>query len=115
VVFGLQGMDFYWERATLIVIMLLGHWLEMRSQMAASRALQTLVALLPNEVTIERDGEACKIKLEELTNNDIVIIKPGEKIPADGDVIEGLSYVNESMISGESDQVKKETKYMSKD
>src|SRR5690606_3519207 len=57
VVFGLQGMDFYWELATLIVIMLLGHWLEMRSQMAASRALQTLVALLPNEVTVERDGE----------------------------------------------------------
>src|SRR5699024_594806 len=99
VVFGLQGMDFYWELATLIVIMLLGHWLEMRSQMAASRALQTLVALLPNEVTIERDGEAFKIKLEELTNNDIVIIKPGEKIPADGDVIEGLSYVNESMLT----------------
>lgn len=110
VVFGLQGMDFYWELATLIVIMLLGHWLEMRSQMAASKALQTLVALLPNEVTIERDGEAFKIKLEELTNNDIVIIKPGEKIPADGDVIEGLSYVNESMLTGESVPVKKETK-----
>ncbi len=110
VVFGLQGMDFFWELATLIVIMLLGHWLEMRSQMAASKALQTLVALLPNEVTIERDGEAFKIKLEELTNNDIVIIKPGEKIPADGDVIEGLSYVNESMLTGESVPVKKETK-----
>ena len=110
VVFGLQGMDFYWELATLIVIMLLGHWLEMRSQMAASRALQTLVALLPNEVTVERDGEAVKIKLEELVNNDIVIIKPGEKVPADGDVIDGLSYVNESMLTGESVPVKKEAK-----
>lgn len=110
VVFGLQGMDFFWELATLIVIMLLGHWLEMRSQMAASRALQTLVALLPNEVTVERDGEAFKIKLGELVNNDIVIIKPGEKIPADGTVIEGSSYVNESMLTGESTPVKKETK-----
>lgn len=110
VVFGLQGMDFYWELATLIVIMLLGHWLEMRSQMAASKALQTLVALLPNEVTVERDGEAFKIRLDELTNNDIVIIKPGEKVPADGDVIEGLSYVNESMLTGESVPVKKEAK-----
>ncbi|MEJ5962979.1 heavy metal translocating P-type ATPase [Pedobacter immunditicola] len=110
VVFGLQGMDFFWELATLIVIMLLGHWLEMRSQMAASKALQTLVALLPNEVTVERGGEAARIKLDELTNNDIVIIKPGEKIPADGEVIEGLSYVNESMLTGESVPVKKETK-----
>lgn len=110
VVFGLQGMDFFWELATLIVIMLLGHWLEMRSQMAASKALQTLVALLPNEVTVERDGEAYRIRLDELVNNDIVIIKPGEKIPADGDVIEGLSYVNESMLTGESVPVKKETK-----
>ncbi len=110
VVFGLQGMDFYWELATLIVIMLLGHWLEMRSQMAASKALQTLVALLPNEVTVERNGEAYKIRLDELANNDIVIIKPGEKVPADGDVIEGLSYVNESMLTGESVPVKKEAK-----
>ena len=90
--------------------MLLGHWLEMRSQMAASKALQTLVALLPNEVTVERNGEAYKIRLDELANNDIVIIKPGEKVPADGDVIEGLSYVNESMLTGESVPVKKEAK-----
>src|SRR5690606_8005801 len=110
VVFGLPGMDFYWELATLIVIMLLGHWLEMRSQMAASKALQTLVALLPNEVTVERSGETIKIKLNELANDDIVIIKPGEKIPADGDVIEGHSYVNESMLTGESIPVKKEAR-----
>jgi Cu2+-exporting ATPase len=101
-------MDFFWELATLIVIMLLGHWLEMRSQMAASKALQTLVALLPNEVTVEKDGQASKIKLEELKNNDIVIIKPGEKIAADGYVIAGFSYVNESMLTGESVPVKKD-------
>lgn len=101
-------MDFFWELATLIVIMLLGHWLEMRSQMAASKALQSLVALLPNEVTVERNGTALKIKLEELNNDETVIIKPGEKIPADGLVTEGLSYVNESMLTGESVPVKKE-------
>ncbi|WP_060873363.1 heavy metal translocating P-type ATPase [Myroides odoratus] len=110
VVFGLEGMDFFWELATLIVIMLLGHWLEMRSQMAASKALQSLVALLPNEVTVEREGEAVKIKLSELKDKETVIIKPGEKIPADGEVIEGMSYVNESMLTGESVPVKKEVK-----
>ena len=108
VVFGLPGMDFFWELATLIVIMLLGHWLEMRSQMAASKALQSLVALLPNDVTVERHGQATKIPIADLQNNDTVIIKPGEKIPADGLVIEGSSSVNESMLTGESVPVKKE-------
>ncbi|MDI1324437.1 MAG: heavy metal translocating P-type ATPase [Algoriphagus sp.] len=108
VALGFPGMDFFWELATLIVIMLLGHWLEMRSQMAASKALQSLVALLPNEVTIERNGEAVKIKLEELMNDDTVIIKPGEKIAADGLVLEGSSSVNESMLTGESVPVKKQ-------
>lgn len=108
VALGLKGMDFFWELATLIDIMLLGHWLEMRSQMAASRALQSLVALLPNSVTVERNGDAVKIKLEELQNGETVIIKPGEKIPADGVVTEGLSYINESMLTGESVPVKKE-------
>ena len=108
VVFGLQGMDFFWELATLIDIMLLGHWLEMRSQMAASKALKSLVELLPNEVTVEKNGDAVKIGLNELKNDDTVIIKPGEKIPADGLVTEGLSYVNESMLTGESIPVKKD-------
>ena len=108
VVFGLPGMDFFWELATLIVIMLLGHWLEMRSQMAASKALQSLVALLPSDVTVERHGKATKIPIADLQNNDTVIIKPGEKIPADGMVIEGSSSVNESMLTGESVPVKKE-------
>ncbi len=107
VIFGLPGMDFFWELATLIVIMLLGHWLEMRSQMAASRALQSLVALLPNEVTVERNGDAQKIALEELKNGETVIIRPGEKIPADGVIIDGESSVNESMLTGESVPVKR--------
>jgi P-type Cu2+ transporter len=108
VVFGLPGMDFFWELATLIDIMLLGHWLEMRSQMAASRALESLVALLPAVVHIERDHEVTDIPLQELQNSDIILVKPGEKIPADGFIIEGSSYVNESMLTGESVPVKKE-------
>lgn len=109
VVFGLQGMDFFWELATLIVIMLLGHWLEMRSQMAASKALQSLVALLPNDVTVEQNGSPVKIKLEQLKNGDTVIIRPGEKIAADGLIVEGTSFLNESMLTGESVPVRKES------
>ncbi len=108
VVFGLQGMDFFWELATLIDIMLLGHWLEMRSQSAAYKALQSLVALLPKDVTAIRDGIQVSIPLGELKNNENVLIKPGEKVPADGLVIDGQSYVNESMLTGESMPVKKE-------
>ena len=109
VVFGLPGMDFFWELATLIVIMLLGHWLEMRSQMAASKALQSLVALLPNDVTVEHNGSPVKIKLEQLKNGDTVIIRPGEKVAADCLIVEGSSYLNESMLTGESVPVRKES------
>lgn len=109
VVFGLRGMDFFWELATLIVIMLLGHWLEMRSQMAASKALQSLVALLPNDVTVEQNGSPVKIKLEQLKNGDTIIIRPGEKVAADGLIVEGSSYLNESMLTGESIPVRKES------
>ncbi len=108
VVFGLEGMDFFWELATLIDIMLLGHWLEMRSEMAASKALESLVALLPSRVHIEKDGVVEDYDLSELKNNDVLIIKPGEKIAADGQVIFGSSYINESMLTGESTPVKKE-------
>ena len=108
VILGFPGMDFFWELATLIDIMLLGHWLEMRSQMAASKALESLVALLPSVVHLERNGGVEDVSLKELKNNDVVIIKPGEKIPADGLVLEGSSYVNESMLTGESVPVKKE-------
>src|SRR5215204_6442181 len=75
VVFGLQGMDFFWELATLIDIMLLGHWLEMRSQMAASRALESLVALLPAKVHVERTGEIADFDLKDLRNEDVALIK----------------------------------------
>ena len=108
VVFGLEGMDFFWELATLIVIMLLGHWLEMRSQSAASGALQSLVALLPSTVHVERNGVVTDVDLQNLSRDDIAVIKPGEKIPADGIVVEGTSFVNESMLTGESIPVRKE-------
>ncbi|HRO47988.1 heavy metal translocating P-type ATPase [Agriterribacter sp.] len=108
IVFGLPGMDFFWELATLIDIMLLGHWIEMRSSMAASNALQSLVALLPSNVHVERNGEVTDINIQELQKGDTVIIKPGEKIPADGLVTEGNSFVDESMLTGESVPVKKE-------
>ncbi|HYK76113.1 MAG TPA: copper-translocating P-type ATPase [Daejeonella sp.] len=108
VVFGLKGMDFFWELATLIDIMLLGHWLEMRSEMAASKALESLVALLPAEVHVERNGELLDIEIKDLQPNEVMLIKPGEKIAADGVVLEGNSSVNESMLTGESAPVKKE-------
>lgn len=107
VVFGLEGMDFFWELATLIDIMLLGHWLEMRSEMAASRALETLVALLPSKVHVEKNGTITDIDLKELRNNDIILVKPGEKIPADGVVLDGKTTINESMLTGESVPVQK--------
>ena len=108
VVFGLKGMDFFWELATLIDIMLLGHYFEMRSQMAASRALESLVALLPSNVHVERNGSVTDIPLNELKNHDTILIKPGEKIPADGIITEGHSSINESMLTGESLPVEKQ-------
>ncbi len=82
--------------------MLLGHWLEMRAQMSASRALESLVALFPSVVHIERNGSVSDVAVAELKTGDIILIKPGEKLPADGLVLEGSSNVNESMLTGES-------------
>lgn len=107
VVFGLKGMDFFWELATLIDIMLLGHWLEMKSETAASNALESLVALMPSTVHVEKNGQAVDISLKDLKKDDVAIIKPGEKIPADGTITEGSSSINESMLTGESVPVKK--------
>lgn len=107
VLLGLPGMDFFWELATLIDIMLLGHWIEMRSQMAASRALESLVELLPAVVHVEKNGLISDVSLKDLKNGDTILIRPGEKIPADGHVLDGASYVNESMLTGESVPVRK--------
>ena len=108
VVFGFPGMDFFWELATLIVVMLLGHWLEMKSVLGASKALQLLVSMMPAEAHKIHGDHVTDVKLEELQKDDIILIKPGEKVPADGIVIEGESYLNESMLTGESKPVKKE-------
>lgn len=108
IVFGLAGMDFFWELVTLIDIMLLGHWLEMKSVLGASKALQLLVSMMP-AVAHKMHGEhVMDIKLEDLNVDDLILVKPGEKIPADGIVIHGESYLNESMLTGESKPVKKE-------
>ncbi|MGE5679461.1 MAG: copper-translocating P-type ATPase [Bacillota bacterium] len=108
VTFGLRGEIFFWELATLIDIMLLGHWIEMRSVLGASRALEELVKLMPSEAhKINTDGSVTEVQIEELRHEDIVLIKPGEKIPVDGEVIDGDTSINESMISGESKPVDK--------
>ncbi|MFO7447093.1 MAG: copper-translocating P-type ATPase [Ignavibacteriaceae bacterium] len=108
VVFGLEGDIFFWELATLIDIMLLGHWIEMRSVMGASRALEELVKLMPEEAhKIMPDGSVVDTPLNELKHKDRLLIKPGEKIPADGKIAEGSTSINESMITGESQPVSK--------
>lgn len=107
IVFGLQGMDFFWELATLILIMLLGHWIEMKSVAGASRELELLVQLMPDDAHL-LDGEKVNdIKTETLKENDRILIKPGEKVAADGIIDEGETYLNESMLTGESKPVKK--------
>ncbi|HNP94365.1 MAG TPA: copper-translocating P-type ATPase [Cyclobacteriaceae bacterium] len=106
-VFGLRGMDFFWELATLIDIMLLGHWLEMKSVLGASKALQLLVSMMPSEAHRLNGDSVEDVRLEDLQKDDVILIKPGEKVPADGMIIEGESYLNESMLTGESKPVKK--------
>ena len=106
-VFGLQGMDFFWELATLILIMLLGHWIEMRSVAGASRELELLIQLMPDEAHLVQGDQLQEVKTDTLKAKDTVLIKPGEKVPADGTVIKGATYLNESMLTGESKPVEK--------
>jgi len=108
VVFGLPGKIFFWELATLIDIMLLGHWIEMKSVMGASRALEELAELMPSDAhKLMPDGSTKDISVEELHVGDRVLIKPGEKIPVDAQIVEGESSVNEAMLTGESKPVQK--------
>ena len=110
VVFGLTGKIFFWELATLVDIMLLGHWIEMNSVMGASKALEELAKLMPSDAhKVMPDGSVKDVPLGELVVNDKVLIKPGEKIPADGVIVTGESSVNEAMLTGESTPASKKT------
>ncbi|MGO1470397.1 MAG: heavy metal translocating P-type ATPase, partial [Tissierella sp.] len=106
-VFGLEGNDFFWELATLIDIMLLGHWIEMRAVVSASSALEKLAELMPNTAHLYKDGDLVEVDISELSSEDKILIKPGEKVPADGTIVKGKSHINESMLTGESKPVEK--------
>lgn len=107
-IFVIDGTDFFWELATLIVIMLLGHWIEMRSVIKASTALDEIMKLMPDTAhVIGEDGMTMEHRTQMLKAGDRILVKPGEKIPIDGIVYEGMSSVDESMITGESMPVAK--------
>ncbi|MCK5026684.1 MAG: copper-translocating P-type ATPase [Nanoarchaeota archaeon] len=107
VVFGLEGKFFFWELVTLIDIMLLGHWIEMRSIMGASKALESLAKLMPSEAHLVKNKNTEDVPISKLVIGNIVLVKPGEKIPSDAIVISGETSVNESMLTGESKPVSK--------
>lgn len=100
--------DFFWELSTLIVIMLLGHWIEMNSVMNAGSALNKLAELLPdNAHLVQSDGQTKDVSVHELSEGQIILIKSGEKVPADGTIVDGSTALNESLITGESRDVQK--------
>jgi Cu2+-exporting ATPase len=106
VVFGFSGDIFFLELVTLIDIMLLGHWIEMKSVMGASSALEELAKLMPSSAhKIMPDGNIMDVPLEELQIGDQVIVKPGEKVPIDGEIVSGKTSIDESMLTGESEPV----------
>jgi Cu2+-exporting ATPase len=105
---GIFEVDVWWELATLITVMSLGHWLEMRSIMQARGALSALAALLPDEAERVTDGGNELVPTSQLGTDDVVLVRPGGRVPADGEVVEGTADVDESMITGESRPVAKE-------
>ena len=108
VVLGLHGKVFFWELTTLIDVMLLGHWIEMRSVVGASAALERLVALMPSTAhRLQRDGGTEEVPVSALRPGEHVLVKPGEKIPTDGIVTDGRSSVNQALLTGESQPVDK--------
>jgi len=106
-VLGVEGKPFFWELATLIVVMLLGHWIEMRSVASASRSLELLAKMMPAEAHLLEGDETRDVSVKELEVGDIVLVRANEKIPVDGTITEGESYLDESMLTGESKPVKK--------
>src|SRR5580700_6114012 len=105
--FGLFELDVWWELTSLITVMLLGHWLEMRAISQARGALTALAALLPDTAERVKGEETEPVALSELRVGDIVLVRPGARVPADGTVVEGTADVDESMITGESKTVPK--------
>ncbi|MCB0734279.1 MAG: copper-translocating P-type ATPase [Flavobacteriales bacterium] len=108
VVFGLSGKMFFWELVSLIDIMLVGHWIEMKSVLGASRALNMLVSMMPSEAHKVHGQHVMDVPISEIQNGDFLLVKPGEKVPADGRITEGSGSVNESMLTGESRPVEKQ-------
>lgn len=108
IVFGVPGKMFFWELATLIDIMLLGHWIEMKSVMGAGAALEKLASLMPDTAHRLLDsGDTEDVPVSELKSGDRILVKPGEKVPADGSIIKGDTSLNESMLTGESKPINK--------
>ncbi len=101
-------MDFFWELASLIVIMLLGHWIEMKSTMSAGNALQKIASLVPSEVHMVHNDQTMDHDISMVKADDIIEVRAGESVPLDGHIISGSSYINESLITGESKAIKKE-------
>ncbi|MGV2827877.1 heavy metal translocating P-type ATPase [Myxosarcina sp. GI1(2024)] len=108
VTLGLRGEPFYWELVTLVDIMLLGHWVEMASVQGASQALESLKELVPAQAHLLRNGKVEDIPVSEVTAEDIILIRPGEQIPNDGEVIEGATEVDEAFLTGESRPIPKQ-------
>ena len=106
-VFYPVGSDFFWELVTLIDIMLLGHWIEARSVLGASRALEELVKIMPTIAHVEMNGTFLDMAVSELHIGNVVMVRPGEKIPSDGVVVGGESFVNEALLTGESKPIHK--------
>jgi Cu2+-exporting ATPase len=102
VLLGFPGMDFWWELATLVTIMLLGHWIEMRAISGARDALGELAKLLPDEAEMVHGDHHMVVPLSKLSVGDLVIVRPGARVPVDGEVVDGESEVDESLLTGES-------------
>ncbi len=108
VVFGFNGEEIFWELATLVLIMLLGHWIEMRSINNASKALESLASLMPDTANrLTENGETEEVQIDDIKAGDLLLVKPGEKMPLDGKIVKGKSQVDESMLTGESVPVEK--------
>lgn len=106
IVFGIGGSEFFLELVTLIDIMLIGHWIETKSVLGASSALEELAKLMPSSAhKLMSDGKLMEVSLDELSVGDQVIVKPGEKVPVDGEIVSGSTSIDESMLTGESEPV----------